>query len=143
MKIVAALDRSDKDEAVQHAVAALAKAVQDEVVLLNVVNPFVDAAEIQALRREEAVQQVLADRRAYLQERAKALGGVSVTTVIEEMRRREDVAEVIARVAREHQADMVAVASKRVASVSGLLLGSTAHALLGLSPCPVLVIRPQ
>ena len=55
----------------------------------------------------------------------------------------EDIAEAIARVAREQGVDIVVVASKRADGIRGLLLGSTAQELLSRSPCPVLVVRPE
>jgi nucleotide-binding universal stress UspA family protein len=46
-------------------------------------------------------------------------------------------------VARERGADFLVVASKHSVGVTGLLLGSTAQALLRISPCPVVVARPD
>ena len=143
MKILVALDGTEKDADTLRASGDLATAAGAEVVLLNVVNPLTDAAHVLALSTREAMEQVTAERRAYLDEQARALGNVPVHTVVASTRHGEDVATCIARTATEHGADLLVVASKRVAGLTGLLLGSVVQALLGISPCPIVVVRPQ
>ncbi|HEU5318691.1 MAG TPA: universal stress protein [Chloroflexota bacterium] len=75
MKILVALDGSEKDKALLARVGALARASQAELLLVHALNPWADPGEATGL--------------------------------------------------------------------TGLLLGSTAQALLRLSPCPVLVVRPD
>jgi nucleotide-binding universal stress UspA family protein len=147
MKLLVALDRSEKDRAVIPAAAALAAAAGAHVVLVNVFNPWVDTAFSAAGTPKERLEAVAGDRRAYLEEQASAVTGLTVTVRPEAIRwptgrGTEGVAEAIARVARDSGADVLVVASKRAAGLTGLLLGSTAQALLRLSPCPVLVVRP-
>jgi nucleotide-binding universal stress UspA family protein len=50
--------------------------------------------------------------------------------------------EVVA-VAQEAGADLIVVGSRGLSAIGGLLLGSVAHRLLHLAPCPVLVVPPE
>lgn len=143
MRILVAMDGSEKCEAVIKPTLELAKTAHAEVLLLNMVNPLVDAVRVSAPSPSEAMAQVEAERRAYLEEKAKCFGGVPVKVSVERLQHGEDVAEGIARIAREQDAAILVVASRRVTSLAKLLLGSVAQELLRLSPCPVLVVRPD
>jgi nucleotide-binding universal stress UspA family protein len=147
MKFLVALDRSEKNRAVLAPAAALARAAGAEVLLLNVYNPWVDTVFSAAGTPKERLKEVAADRQTYLEEQARALAELPVATRAEPIhwpsgRGTEEVAEAVARVARESGADVLVVASKRSGGLPGVLLGSTVQALLRLSPCPVLVVRP-
>jgi nucleotide-binding universal stress UspA family protein len=148
MRVLVALDRSERDEAAVLAATRLAEAAGAEVVLCNIVHPWLDATLSPGTLERERLEAVVADRRAYLERRAAAFAGVPVTVRVEPLRwppyaRAEEVAEALARVARDLGADIVVVASKRASGLLGLLLGSTARGLLRASPCPVLVVRPD
>ena len=148
MRILVALDRSERDEAALLAATRLADAPGAEVVLCNVVHPWLDATLVPGSSERERLEDVVAERQAYLERRAAVFAGVPVAVRVEPLRwppyaRAEVVAEALARVARDSGADVVVVASKRASSLLGLLLGSTARGLLRTSPCPVLVVRPD
>jgi nucleotide-binding universal stress UspA family protein len=107
-----------------------------------------DTVSSGASTNEERLEEVVADRRAYLEEQARALTGLPVTVRVEPLRwpvyhRSEEVAAGLARVARDCGADTVVVASKRASGLLGLLPGDTARGVLRASPCPVLVVRPE
>jgi nucleotide-binding universal stress UspA family protein len=53
------------------------------------------------------------------------------------------VAERLARIAAEEGAALLAIASRRAVGMRGALMGSVAQETLRLSPCPVLVVRPD
>jgi nucleotide-binding universal stress UspA family protein len=82
MKILVALDRSDKDAAVLAPTLKLAGAAGTEVVLLNVVSPWLDTAPCSAPapeeRLEERLEELLASRQAHLEETAQAFTGGAV-----------------------------------------------------------------
>lgn len=65
--------------------------------------------------------------------------GFSVSLII-----RGDVgvrpAHEVVEVAREAGADLIVVGSRGLSTIGGLLLGSVAHRLLHIAPCPVLVV---
>ncbi len=148
MRFMVALDQSDKDAAVAAPTMTLAQAARAEVVLVNVVSPWVDTAFSKAPTPDAQLREVITARQAYLEQAADAYAPVPVSVVVEQLQwppgqRSEEVAAGIARVARAREADILVVASKRAAGVAGVLLGSTAGALLRLSPCPVLVVRPE
>ena len=142
MRILAALDASDKDDAVLRAVATLADAANAEVVLLSMLDPMIDAADIVADTRAAAMEQKTAERTAYLEGRAAALLHRPVRAHAAELQHGDDVAQALAREAEEQSADILAIASKRAGGLGGFMLGSVAQAVLKVSPCPVLVVRP-
>ena len=144
MKLLVLLDGSKDSEAVLGPAGRLVREAGAQAVLLSVMDPLIDAAGVTAASTAEAMEQVAARRRAYLEERARALAGEgsAVEVRAEQLRHGEDVPGAIARVAREEGADMLVVASKRASGVKGLILGSVAQALLHVSPAPVLVVRP-
>jgi nucleotide-binding universal stress UspA family protein len=147
MKILVALDGSAKDAAVLARVSNLARATGAELLLVHALNPWADPAGATAPFLQDRIEQVRQRWRAYLRRRAKQLAGLSVTTLVEDQQKpdghaSEDPPDCLARVASDYDADLLAVASKRASGMAGLLLGSTAQALLHISPCPVLVVRP-
>jgi nucleotide-binding universal stress UspA family protein len=148
MRFMVALDQSEKDAAVAAPTVQLAQAARAEVVLVNVVSPWVDTAVSKAPTPDERLREVITARHAYLEQAAVAFAPAPVSVLVEQLQwppgqRSEEVAAGIARVARAREVDILVVASKRASGVTGLLLGSTAGALLRLSPCPVLIVRPE
>ncbi|MEZ5123778.1 MAG: universal stress protein [Solirubrobacterales bacterium] len=51
--------------------------------------------------------------------------------------------EVLARVLEEEHADLLVVGSRGRGAMRSVLLGSVAHEMLALSPCPVVVVSPH
>ena len=51
--------------------------------------------------------------------------------------------EEICRLAREHEIDLIVVATRGNTGLKHLLLGSTAERIVRYSPCPVLVVHPR
>jgi nucleotide-binding universal stress UspA family protein len=147
MKMLIALDGSEKDDAVLDFSGRLARAAGAEVTLVHALNPWVDPPEATTALFHERLEQIRQQWQDRLEAQARRFPNLP-TQARAEWRCRppdepyEEVADCLARVAREVGADLVVVASKRAAGVAGLLLGSTAQALLRLSPCPVLVVRP-
>lgn len=49
----------------------------------------------------------------------------------------------IAEIARKANADLIVAGSRGLSTLGGLLLGSVAHRLLHIAPCPVLIVPPS
>ena len=49
--------------------------------------------------------------------------------------------KMIAEGARENDADVIVMGSRGLSDLAGIFLGSVAHKVLHLSPCPVLIIK--
>lgn len=140
MKLLIALETSEHDEVVMQPAEELARSSGAEVVLLNVINPLTDGADVVAESRAEALQQVRAERLAHLERYAAHFQPAAGTRVVE-LEHGEDVPSCIARVAGDEQADILIIATNRASGMRGLILGSVAQHLLRLSPCPILVVR--
>ncbi len=61
--------------------------------------------------------------------------GVKLATIVEE----GDAGEVLLRLAREKQANLVVVGSRGRGHLRGMFLGSVSHALALHAPCPVVI----
>ena len=143
MRIVVALDAGKDAEVVLGPAARLARETGADVVLVSVLDPMVDAADVVAASRSEAMREVVAAREAYLEQFAGQFGDRPATMIAEQLRHGEDVPSGIARVCREQGADMLVLASRRSSGIEGFILGSAAQELLRVAPCPVLLVRPQ
>lgn len=143
MKLLVAFDGSEGARAALREATALVRETGAEVVILQVFNPLIDAADVVAPNTEAAMAVVTERARSAM---ATAMAHVGLepneaTREIREIRHGEDVAEAIERVALEQDATMIVISSRRVASVAGMVLGSVTQHVLRHAPCPVLVVR--
>jgi nucleotide-binding universal stress UspA family protein len=140
-RILVPLDGSRLGETVLPAVHAWAASLAAEIVLLQVVvwPPYVfgDGAEIITLDPEIDLDAA----RAYLAEVAGRLGAPNVMVRCRAETGRP-VPAVIARVAGEEHADLVAMATHGRSGLSRLVLGSVATGTLQLAHVPLLLVRP-
>lgn len=143
MRLLVAFDGSDGARAALREAAVLARETGATVVLLHVLNPLLDAADVVAPTTEAAMLVVSAGARAALVAAATAAGldAGAVACQVEELQHGEDDAEAIERVAAEQNATMIVMSSRRVASVAGMMLGSVTQHVLRHAPCSVLVVR--
>lgn len=109
------------------------KALQDDglIHLVSLIAP--DAEDDEELGRQ-ALEANLAELAAEPREQGYT---VSTSVTVTE----ENTGRVVARVAEEHEADLVAVGLTKRSRASKALLGSDAQAVLLQSPCPVLTMR--
>ena len=140
MKILVAYDESPgAEEALR--TAQRAATPSGALVLLHLINPYIDAADIDAPTRTEAVASLHARLDARLSERATSIEGPSVEAIVVEANRGEDLAACIDRLATAHEVDAIAIASRRAVGLRGLALGSVTQELLRIAAHPVLVVR--
>jgi len=143
MRLLVAFDGSEGARAALREAASLARETGASVVLVQVLQPLIDAAQVVAPTTEVAMRTVTEQARAGLAAAIAASGidAGKAEAVVEPVQRNEDEAEAIERIAREQAATMVVISSRRVASVTGALLGSVAGHVVRHAPCPVLVVR--
>jgi len=143
MRLLVAFDGSEGARAALREAASLARETGASVVLLQVLQPLIDAAQVVAPTTEAAMVTLTAQVRAGLDAAiaASGLDAGRVEALVERVERNEDEAEAIERIAAEQAATMVVISSRRVASVTGALLGSVAGHVVRHAPCPVLVVR--
>jgi nucleotide-binding universal stress UspA family protein len=150
--VVVGVDFSQASElAVQKAFELAAAQPRSEVHLLNVVQTYgsqvayelpTDASALTVLTAAEASARfkAYADQaiaRFTAQNPGKTFGR-AFTHI-----RYDSIADEIAQLAADLEADLVVVGTHGRRGVSRLLLGSSAEATVRLAPCPVLVVRPK
>ena len=150
--IVAAVDFSEaSDLAVQRAFEIAAEQTRAEVHLAHVVQTYgpqvayempIDASALAVLSLNEA----RARFRQYADQALARYLEQNPTKKFERVvahLRFDAIAEEIAQLAADLEADLVVVGTHGRKGLSRLLLGSSAEATVRLAPCPVLVTRPK
>lgn len=140
MRILVAYDGTDGANEALRIGSRIAKSGGGELVICWVLDPRVDASDVVAPSTDEAMVEVERRSRALVAERLVELD-VASEVRIEQVDRGEDVAERLAKVAGEAEAELAVIASRRASGLRGLL-GSVAQELLRVSPVPVVVVRP-
>jgi nucleotide-binding universal stress UspA family protein len=136
--IVWATDGSEGADQALSLVQELAKEDGATVTIVHVVERLEGSGGIGQPRRvdEEELQQHFRD----VTDQLKA-EGIEATLKI-----RGDVgvrpAHEVVNTAKEVNADLIVAGTRGRSAIAGLLLGSTTHRLLHISPCPVLVVPP-
>lgn len=141
-RILCTLDGSELAErALPHAVA-VARAFDAALVLLRVVEPppppvlpDMAAIELQVLPELTQVAQ------AYIERTVRGLGTAELEVTGDVVEGR--AAEAIAEYARQHQVDLIAMATHGRSGLSRWAFGSVAERVLRLAPCPVLLVRAR
>jgi nucleotide-binding universal stress UspA family protein len=141
MTLLVPLDLTDKADAVLPEVSTIASACDADVILLNVYLPIVELGRVVTESREEGLAYLTTERRMFLERKAEELRGLRVTVRVEALPHGEELDGAIARVADECKATMVVLATGRLSSTAGVLLGSVAQGVLARSPCPVTIVR--
>jgi nucleotide-binding universal stress UspA family protein len=137
--IVWSTDGSQNAERALPHVKELAKAEGATITIVHVVERIEGGGAVGVPRRadEPEVQAKLQDLAAGLSQE-----GFSVSLIV-----RGDVgarpAHEVVEAAQEVDADLIVVGSRGLGAISGLLLGSVAHRLLHIAPCPVLVVPAE
>ena len=142
LSILAAYDGSEASQTAIAAAARIAGAASADFAVINVINPLTDLGGVSASSTEEAEQIKTRERQSEIASLLSRLEA-SATVVVEPLTRGEDVAAHIAKVARDRGATLIVVASRRATGLTGFILGSVAQELLKISPCPVVVVRPD
>jgi nucleotide-binding universal stress UspA family protein len=140
-RLLLAVDRSADARAAVAAATALAQALPAEVVVVHVQEAPLTAA-IYDRRTLERAGVESADGASSLVERTvSSLRQRGVTASGSVRPARATTAAEIVAAAHELQADLVLLGARGLGRWKGLLLGSVAHAVVQLAPCPVLLVR--
>ena len=142
LSILAAYDGSEASQKAIAAAAGIAAESSADFAVINVINPLTDLGGVSASSTEEAEQTKTRERESEIANLLNGLGA-SATVLVEPLKRGEDVAAHIAGVARARGTTLVVVASRRATGLTGFILGSIAQELLKISPCPVVIVRPD
>lgn len=138
--IVVGLDYSEASRLALHqALAIAAERAGSEVHVVHVEAAPASPSFAEALQRVHAL--VTDEVAAFLQARP-AGADASITRVVSHVRANAPSRE-IAQLAADLEADLVVVGTHGRSGVARFLLGSVAHAVVNLAPCPVLVVRPK
>jgi nucleotide-binding universal stress UspA family protein len=132
-KILLAVDGSQHARKAVPATIELARAGQGTVHVLHVRELAYAPAAVAGDSREEAAQLVAGVVTELKQAGVTAEGSARSAT--------GGPAGAILEQARDLGAGMIVLGSRGLSPLSGLLLGSVAHKVIQLAPCPVLVIR--
>jgi nucleotide-binding universal stress UspA family protein len=143
-RILVPLDGSRRAERILPHVRRLARPQENEVTLLQVVNPYVPVMDPHAFLQEysaEEMEQILQQARSYLQELQQTLtqGGITCRIQVEQ----GPVVETIISVAQEHAVDLIAMASHGRGGLSRVFYGSVAAGILQRIDRPLLLIRAR
>jgi len=127
--------------------ADLANKYDAELILLTVVphfSPGVDPAFEEYARvehiQEPATELALAAAKTVLDGARRAAQAKGASRIAVEPSFGDPAQEIIAA-ARDRQADLIVVGSRGHGRLAGLLLGSVAHKVITLAPCPTVVVR--
>ncbi len=134
MRFLVAWDGSDGAQAALRQARALAGS-DGQIDLVQVLNPLIDAAEIEAPSRREAM--AIVSERARTAMAAHAAGAGQHVIALEHG---EEVPDRLLQEAARLNADVVVIASRRAAGLRGVL-GSITQQVLHDAKLPVLVVR--
>ncbi|TAK74256.1 MAG: universal stress protein [Dehalococcoidia bacterium] len=134
MRFLVAWDGSDGARAALRQARALAGA-GGQIDLVHVLNPLLDAADVEAPSRHEAM--AIVSERARTEMTAHADGAGQHIIVLEHG---EEVPDRLLQEAARLHADIIVIASRRAAGLRGVL-GSVTQQVLHDTTLPVLVVR--
>ena len=140
MKIAVMYDDSEGAESALRAALDVAVASNGTLLLVRAFRPRSDAGGVFADSPAEAGSVVVEGWQAQLDGRAAECAVPTEARVVA-VERGEDTGPALVRAAREWEADILAIASRRATGLSGALLGSVAASVINSSYCPTLLVR--
>jgi nucleotide-binding universal stress UspA family protein len=146
MNIVLAIDGSGFSQAATRTVALQMRPEQNEVLILQIVEPLVFSAPPQmapgyAPEMAERLRDQLTDAQHSVKEAAETLraAGFQVKTRVVEAEIRTGILDA----ATEWQADLIVLGSHGRRGLSRFMLGSVAESVARHAPCSVLIVRTR
>lgn len=139
--VLAATDFSTNASLALERAADLARRRAARLVLVTVFSPIGSSRVDLPLLPPDLEAEALEASRQRLEEEAAALHGEGLEVVSK--LGRGVPAESIVQMARDEEADVIVVGTRGLEGFEHALLGSTAEAIVGRAPCPVLVVHPN
>lgn len=138
--VLLAIRVGPESEAPTRVAANLARLLNDRIVVVYVAVELGTATMVAsgAALDEESLRQSMVDK--VVAEVKEFVQGLAPDVEVEVVVAEGDVAEVIAKVARERNADYLVVGTRGRGALSRLVLGDTTHDILKRTPCPVVVV---
>lgn len=138
--VLLAIRVGPESEAPTRVAARLARLLDDRLVVVYVAVELQTAQMVAsgAALDEESVRRSMSDK--VIAEVKEFVHGLLPDQEVEVVVAEGEVAEVIAKVARERSADYLVVGTKGRGALSRLVLGDTTHDILKRTPCPVVVV---
>lgn len=141
LKILIAVDGSEHSDRAIVAVGRMARASLELEAILVCVSPEplfygrYSAATLEKIESEQVIQQNVILNQALAQAQAEGLH------VGEPVRAYGVIANEIVRVAKEREADQIAMGTRGMGAMGNLFLGSVAQWVINQSPVPVLLVK--
>ena len=139
MTIIAAVDRSDRKEAVVREAASLADAFDEDVHVVHVLSRS-EFTDIEQTSVEETGQTIEVDR---VREFARDVCEDAAEGVLDDYEAVGlvgDAAEELIRYAEDHDARYIVVAGRKRSPIGKVLFGSVTQSVLLSSPCSVVTV---
>jgi nucleotide-binding universal stress UspA family protein len=138
--LLVATDFSASTDAVLQTAAALARALNARIVALHVLQPIVTMGDPMVDLTQIAAMQKSSEENAHKQLAQVCAQASELGAAAEPDFREGSASSVILERARALPADLIVMGSHGHTALYDLLLGSTSHAVLKKSPCPVVIV---
>jgi nucleotide-binding universal stress UspA family protein len=138
-KILVAVDGSESSERALKTAIGMAKQLDAELIIANVLEDFGDAAKI--WKKHDSIVKELEHEHDALLKKYKAVALKQLSTKVETIRAEGYAAEQILKIANRRRVGMIVIGSRGLSAAKGIFLGSVSHKLVQLSERPILVVK--
>jgi nucleotide-binding universal stress UspA family protein len=143
VRIMVGTDGSERALVALAQAAAFARAVDAELLVVRVLNPVADCADVPAQSLSEATEKLRAEWTSELQELVRNFDAPSAAVAVDVKGRHESTAETIVRLVEELGVQLVVVGTRGTGIARRVLIGSVATQVLQRSSCPVMLVGEQ
>jgi nucleotide-binding universal stress UspA family protein len=138
-RILVAVDGSENSERALKTAIELARKLDAELLIANVLEDYGNAAKI--WKKHDPIVKAVEKEHDVLLKKYRAVVAKQLQTKVETIRAEGHAVEQILKIANRRRASMIVVGSRGLSAAKGIFLGSVSHKLVQLSERPVLVVR--